>query len=128
MLSVLLQIAEIIATVSKGDSALKKALAHVALLHDILEVLPKVQPVTAAKLLSSLKQLSMDQCSSEPLQLAGTIPKLVAMVAKTGPKPKHRTPAHLNATISNEVVSTLYSLCIDSKVIHNSNYCAILLE
>ena len=108
--------------VAKGDAGLKKALAHVALLHGILEVLPRAEPFTAAKLLAVFKHLSEPysntdpQVSTEPLQLAGAIPKLVSMVTKNTSKPKQRTPAHLAVGISNEVVSTLYNLCRDNKV------------
>eukprot|EP00658_Telonema_sp_P-2_P036433 TRINITY_DN2635_c0_g1_i3.p1 TRINITY_DN2635_c0_g1~~TRINITY_DN2635_c0_g1_i3.p1 ORF type:complete len:343 (-),score=96.48 TRINITY_DN2635_c0_g1_i3:259-1287(-) len=110
------KIAEIMVAVAKGDAGLKQKLAHVALLHDMLEVLPRAEQVTAAKMLAVFKHLSTDpEVSSEPLQLAGAIPKLVSMVTKSASKTKSRSTIPLAASISNEVVSTLYNLCLDNK-------------
>ncbi|KAM9966163.1 hypothetical protein ACTFIR_006355 [Dictyostelium discoideum] len=88
---------------SAADSVVRKTMSAVEVIRPILDTLSQLMPEQLAKVLKSIKQLSMDHNTLANLQNAGAIRFMVPFLGR-------RTGAFV-AEIHNHVLNTMFHLC-----------------
>ncbi|BGP47541.1 Protein kinase of the Mitotic Exit Network [Rhodotorula kratochvilovae] len=102
------KIVHILLLFAQSDHKVKEAMARRAILLRLVKAAGVLEPELLAVLLKTLKNLSMLPAALDPLQHAGAIEMLVAILAQT-----YR--GRLAAEIQNHAVNALFNLCRLSK-------------